>query len=300
MSSTQTVDPAKKKGILTDVTRCIGCERCVEACVRQNQLPRDFLAHFTGKDGLSGNRLTAIARTEGKKPGSWRLVRRQCLHCQDPSCLAACLVGAFSVNADGAVVYDAAKCIGCRYCMLACPFSIPRYQYDQALPYIRKCKMNEECRVAGGVPACVAACPTQATIFGPREDLLLEARFRIKNEPDRYIDHIWGEHEFGGTSVLYLSDVPLDQVLKMPNPEELERLRVPRLATESVPSLVEPWVWVTPFQFFSVSVGLAGIWAIRRRNRLARARQTEASVADPKTGTSEVKTPQRQEGDHEQ
>lgn len=296
MSSTHKSDPAKKKGILTDVTRCIGCERCVEACVRVNKLPRQFLAHFIGNDGLSGNRFTSIVRTEGKDGDGWRLVRRQCMHCLEPACAAACLVGAFSINADGAVEYDADKCIGCRYCMLACPFSIPRYQYDKPLPYVRKCKMNEECRVEGGVPACVAACPTQATIFGPRDDLLLEAEFRISFNPDRYIDHIWGAEEFGGTSVMYISDVPLDDVLQMPAPEELEKLRVPRLAEESVPSLVEPWVWVTPFQFVGVSIGLAGIWAIRRRNQMQRLKNQKETPPDSSDGQEDPTTPKQEEG----
>ena len=279
MSSTNQSDPTKKKGILTDVTKCIGCERCVEGCVRKNKLPREFLAHFTGKDGLSGNRFTSIVKTEGKKPGSYRMVRRQCMHCKEPSCQAACLVGAFTVNADGAVVYDASMCIGCRYCMLACPFSIPRYQYDQTLPYIRKCKMDEDCRVKGGRPACVSSCPTGATIFGTREELLKEARNRIKNRPDLYIDHIFGEHEFGGTSVMYISDVPINDVLKMPSKETFEQMRVSRLTRESVPSMVEPWVWVTPIQFFAVSAGLAGTWLFRRKNLMMKKRAADTTEA---------------------
>lgn len=269
MKNTLAENSATKKGILTDVTKCIGCERCVEACVRKNKLPRDFFAHFKGKDGLSANRLTAIVKTEGKKPGTWRMVRRQCMHCQEPSCLAACLVGAFSINADGAVVYDDSKCIGCRYCMIACPFSIPRYEYNKALPYVRKCKMDETCRVEGGLPACVSACPTQATIFGPRDELIKVAEKRIKAEPDLYQDHIYGREEFGGTSVMYISDVPLGKTLKIPEKEQFEQLRLPSLATKSVPALVEPWVWVTPVQFFVVSAGLAGIWLFNRKNRLA-------------------------------
>ncbi|MBU3917725.1 4Fe-4S dicluster domain-containing protein, partial [bacterium] len=170
MSSAPVSDTSKMKGILTDVTKCIGCERCVEGCVRKNKLPRDFLAHFKGKDKLSANRFTAIEKIPGKKEGTWRMVRRQCMHCLEPSCQAACLVGALVKTPDGAVTYDASKCIGCRYCMLACPFSIPRYQYDKPLPYVRKCKMDETCRVKGGRPACTSACPTGATIFGTRDD----------------------------------------------------------------------------------------------------------------------------------
>jgi Fe-S-cluster-containing dehydrogenase component len=256
------------KAILTDVTLCIGCERCVQACNRQNKLPVDIPARYKAEDGLSGRRYTSIVRIPGRRPGTFRSVRRQCMHCIDPSCAAACLVGAFTRTPDGAVVYDDAKCIGCRYCMLACPFMIPRYEYDQPLPYIRKCKMNEDCRVAGGMPACVSACPTGATVFGPRDALLHKARQRIQDNPGRYVDHVYGERDFGGTSVIYISDIPLNDTLKIPSREELERWRVPQLATQSVPSQLTGWVMVTPFQFLTVSAGLAGLWIIRRRMRL--------------------------------
>ncbi len=267
----------KAKAILTDVTLCIGCERCVQACSRQNNLPRDIPTRYKAKDGLSGRRYTSIVRIAGAKPGTFRSVRRQCMHCLEPACLAACLVGAFTKTADGAVVYDDKKCIGCRYCMLACPFMIPRYEYDLALPYVRKCKMNEDCRVEGGMPACVTACPTGATIFGPREALLKEARRRIDEKPGRYQDHIYGAQDFGGTSVLYLSDVPLHDVLRMPSAKKLAKWRVPQLATESVPAQLGGWVLVTPVQFLAVSAGLGGLWAVRRRMKRAAERAAAAA-----------------------
>lgn len=288
MSSAQNNDSSKMKGMLTDVTKCIGCERCVEACVKVNKLPRDFLAHFKGKDGLSGNRFTAIEKMQVEETGKWRMVRRHCMHCLEPSCMAACLVGAFTKHPDGAVVYDADKCIGCRYCMLACPFTIPRYNYDQPLPYIQKCKMNEECRVKGGKPACVSACPTGATVFGRRDELLKVAKKRIREHPDRYIDHIYGEHEFGGTSVMYISDVPIGDIIEMPTKEEFEQMRLSRLAEESVPSMVEPWVFVTPVQFVTVSAGLAAIWLFRRRSLLMNKKSDEnESESAEKEGTDD-------------
>jgi formate dehydrogenase iron-sulfur subunit len=288
MSSTQNSDTTKMKGILTDVTKCIGCQRCVEGCVRKNKLPRDFFAYFKAKDGLSGNRFTSIVKTEGKKPGSVSNIRRQCMHCLDPGCQAACLVGALTKRPDGAVEYDESKCIGCRYCMLSCPFSIPRYDYDQPLPYIRKCKMNEECRVKGGMPACVSICPTGATVFGTRDDLIKEAKRRIKENPDLYIDHVYGEYEFGGTSVIYISDVPVGDVLKMPSKEEFEKLRLPQLATESIPSMVNTWVWVTPFQFLTVSAGLTGVWFLKKRKeRLEEKIKNKEPMSKGKEGENE-------------
>lgn len=276
MSEPQASD--KMKGILTDVTKCIGCERCVEGCIRQNKLPRDFLAPFKANDGLSARRYTSIVKIKDSKNSSWRMVRKQCMHCLEPSCAAACLVGAFTKGPDGPVVYDASKCIGCRYCMLACPFMIPRYEYDSPLPYIQKCKMDESCRVDGGQPACVDACPTGATIFGTREHLIKEARRRIEEKPDRYINHIYGEHEFGGTSVLYLSDISLNKVLKIPSKEELEKRAVPSLVTGSLPKLLSNWVLVTPVQALTVSGLLTGIWFLRRRQKLMKEKAVETAV----------------------
>lgn len=266
--SSSSSDTAQMKGILTDVTKCIGCERCVEGCVQVNKLPGDFPAHFKAGDGLSASRYTSIVTIPGPREKTQRMVRRQCMHCIDPSCAAACLVGAFTKRPDGPVVYDASKCIGCRYCMLACPFMIPRYEYEKQLPYVTKCKMNEECRVEGGMPACVSSCPTGATIFGPRHELIKEARRRIAEKPDLYIDHIYGEREFGGTSVIYISDVPLGETIRMPTKEEFEKLAVPGLAETSIPEMVHKWVLVTPFQFMTVFTGLWGIWFMRRRTRI--------------------------------
>jgi len=259
---------SKAKAILTDATKCIGCERCVQGCVEQNDLPLDFPAHFKSNDGLSGARYTSIVEIPGKDPDTSRFVRRQCMHCVDPTCVAACLVGALTKSPDGPVVYDADKCIGCRYCMLACPFSIPRYEYEKALPYIRKCKMDETCRVAGGAPACTSSCPTGATVFGLREDLITEARRRIDERPELYVDHIWGEHEFGGTSVIYISDSALGDVLKIPTDKEFAKRAVASLVSESVPHLVHNWVMVTPFQFAGGLAILGSIAFAKRRQRV--------------------------------
>jgi formate dehydrogenase iron-sulfur subunit len=259
---------SRAKAILTDVTRCIGCERCVEGCTRQNHLPKDIPARYKANDGLSGRRFTSINRTAGREKGTWRSVRRQCMHCLEPACAAACLVSAFTKTPDGAVVYDDDKCIGCRYCMLACPFMIPRYEYDALHPFVRKCRMNDACRVEGGLPACCDACPTGATIFGPRDKLLAEAHKRIEAAPDRYVNHVWGETEFGGTSVIYIGDINLSEILRMPSRSDLERLRVPELTDTSIPELLHNWVMVTPVQFLAVSAGLAATWVIRRRQEL--------------------------------
>ena len=275
MSETKDIHFPQVKGILTDVTKCIGCERCVEGCVLQNKLPANPPAHFKAKDGLSAYRFTSIRTIPGKKPGEWRMVRKQCLHCNEPSCASVCLVSAFDKNPDGSVTYNSDKCIGCRYCMLGCPFSNIRYQYDNPLPYVGKCKMNEECRVEGGMPACVSACPTGATIYGPREQLIKEARRRIKEKPDLYQDYIYGEHDFGGTSVMYISDVPINDAINMPSEKQLAYLRVPALKTKSIAQLLHSWVIVAPIQFFVVASSLFGIKFLQRKSRLMQERAIE-------------------------
>ena len=134
-------------------------------------------------------------------------VKANCLHCNEPACVSACLVGAFRKLEDGPVVYDAWKCMGCRYCMVACPFQIPTYEYDNLLtPQVRKCTLcaNEGNPYKGGVPACVQKCPTDCLTYGKRSELLARAHAKIEEQPDVYSDHIYGEHEVGGTSWLYL------------------------------------------------------------------------------------------------
>jgi len=188
--------------ILNDVTRCVGCEACVWACKEVNDLPRD-----ASPDRLSSSALTVVEQR------SDTFVRRQCMHCLDPACASVCPVGALHKSEAGPVVYDASRCIGCRYCMIGCPFGIPRYEWDARLPKVQKCTMCYEKRLSKGLePACTAACPEGATIFGDRDALIVEARRRITDEPSRYVDRIYGLEEAGGTSVLYLSGVPFESL----------------------------------------------------------------------------------------
>ena len=189
------------KAILTDVTRCIGCELCVAKCKEINKLGVDRPWPWLSPDRLSAARWTTVIT----RPGS-RYVRKHCQHCLDPACVAACPVAALRRTPEGAVIYDVSVCLGCRYCMNACPFGIPRYNWESARPAIQKCNLCHPRILEGKKPGCVEVCPTEATIFGDREELLAEARRRLQAEPDRYIHKIWGEHEVGGTSVLYLCE----------------------------------------------------------------------------------------------
>jgi formate dehydrogenase iron-sulfur subunit len=243
------------KAILVDVTRCTGCERCVAACIEENGTDpvKAQIDRAVTKDGLSENRFLSVPMVE-----EGRFVRLSCMHCLEPACVSACLVGGITKTPDGPVIYDPDKCIGCRYCMLACPFHIPRYEWDAISPFMRKCALCHQRLAEGGLPACVEACPQEALRFGDRKALLLEAHGIIAAGRGRYLDRVWGEHEFGGTSVLYVSDVDLG-VLGWPSP-----------ATVSIPSLTEPLIAKTPFIGLGVMGSLLGInWVIRRRMRLA-------------------------------
>jgi len=241
--------------ILVDVTKCTGCERCVAACVKANDLDsrKANLDRFKISDGLSSNRLLSVPGIEGG-----RYARKSCMHCEDPSCVAACLVGGISKTEEGPVVYDPDKCIGCRYCMLACPFHIPRYEWEKTIPYMKKCDMCFERIRSGRQPACVEACPNRAISFGERQSLIKTAKQIIRKEPGLYKQHVWGEREFGGTSVLYVSDV------------DLGALGWPDEAAPPIPELTEPLISKTPFIGLGVASCLLGVnWVVGRRMKLA-------------------------------
>jgi formate dehydrogenase iron-sulfur subunit len=187
------------KAILVDVTKCIGCRACEQTCKEIHGFAAD------SEPVLSATALTVI------EPRGDKFVRRMCMHCQDPACASACPVGALKKSALGPVTYDAGKCMGCRYCMIACPFSVPRYEWTKLAPLVKKCDMCSERVNTGGVPACVEACPTGASIFGERNAIIEEAQRRVLSDP-KYVRHIYGSTEVGGTSVFFLSDVPFERL----------------------------------------------------------------------------------------
>jgi len=200
-------------GLLIDTTKCVGCRGCQVACKQAKDLAADdtgFRPIRTNPPDLTARTWSLVEFHEVPKAGTrlaWRFVKRQCMHCLEPACVSVCPVAALQKSVEGAVIYHANRCIGCRYCMTACPFNVPKYEWSSAAPLVRKCILCGERLAQGNQPACAKACLTGAVKYGDREALLAEAHGRIAAQPDRYIDHVYGEHEVGGTAVLYLADV---------------------------------------------------------------------------------------------
>lgn len=193
-------------GILNDSTLCIGCRGCQSACKKEHGLDRvGNDPRYDMPTDLNADNLTLI-QLYNKTETEYCFIRRSCLHCNYPSCVSVCPVAAFTKRDDGVVVYDKDKCIGCRYCQVACPFEAPTFEYDEAFPVVHKCDFCKDTRLDKGLkPACASVCPRGAIKFGKRGELLEEARNRIKDNPERYNAHIYGETEIGGTSVMFLA-----------------------------------------------------------------------------------------------
>jgi len=210
-------ESADRYGVLYDLTRCVGCRSCEKACNEENKLappkvPFDDPSVFEETRRPMVEAYTVVNRYPNPKDPSKPLYRKiQCNHCNEPACATACPVHAYTKTAEGPVTYDVNLCFGCRYCMVACPYYVPAYDYNSALePRISKCTMCAD-RVKHGKPtACSEICPTGALTFGKRNDLIKVARERIMKNPDKYVDHIFGEREGGGTSWLYISGVPFE------------------------------------------------------------------------------------------
>jgi formate dehydrogenase beta subunit len=222
-------DPNEYVAMLYDATICVGCNACTNACRQWNNTtpePDEREVYDAPKE-LSADTWTMIQLYQGENEYSF--VKRQCMHCVDPACVSGCPVQALQKTAEGPVTYDKDRCIGCRYCMYACPFHVPRFEWDTAQsPVIAKCTLCAD-RIKDGIggPACAERCPTGALIWGKRGDLIAEAEKRISEEPARYVDHVYGKDDAGGTSVMYLSGV------------SFEKLGLEDLGTSPIPEISE-------------------------------------------------------------
>jgi Fe-S-cluster-containing dehydrogenase component len=204
-------------GMLVDTTLCIGCQGCEAACREANGIPEpdaiDDSDVFDRHRDTRTDAFTVVNRYPVPgSPDEPRFIKTQCMHCVDPACASACPARALEKTASGPVVYHGDRCLGCRYCMMACPFDIPKFEYAKAVPYVKKCDFCAGRQARGLEPACSEVCPGGALKFGKRADLLEEARTRIYQNPAKYAHHIYGEHEAGGTSWLYISDLGPEQL----------------------------------------------------------------------------------------
>ncbi|TFH01689.1 MAG: 4Fe-4S dicluster domain-containing protein, partial [Calditrichales bacterium] len=200
-------------GVIVDTTVCVGCRKCEYACKKAHHIPTGAVTDYADTGVFENMRrpddlnLTVVnAYHNEENPDLPYTVKVQCMHCDHPACLSACIVGAFTKDASGIVSWDESKCIGCRYCMIACPFQIPAYEYHKALePDVVKCDWCAERQQQGQAPACIEICPVEAMTIGKRSSLIEFARNKIAHNPRRYINHIYGEREVGGTSWMYLA-----------------------------------------------------------------------------------------------
>jgi len=250
-------------GILTDTTLCIGanCRKCEEACKKANDLP----PHTTPLNDNSvfdrirrtdPQNFTVVNRyPDPENPENPIYVKFQCMHCNEPACASACLVKAFAKTSEGPVIYNKDICIGCRYCMVACPFYIPTYDYFRPYdPQVRKCTMCYSRIKEGKIPACAEVCPKEAITFGKREVLINLAREKIRNHPERYTPHIYGEHEVGGTSWLYLAGA------------EFADIGFPKDLTETpYPALTRGFLGAVPLVLTIWPVFLVGLYKFSNR-----------------------------------
>ncbi|MDH3215587.1 MAG: 4Fe-4S dicluster domain-containing protein [Candidatus Krumholzibacteria bacterium] len=223
-------------GVLVDTTRCAGCRSCEYACAEANGLPEpddDDEAMFASERQPSVTQWSVVNRYETDVGEVF--AKKQCMHCCQPACATACLTRAMLKTTQGPVVWRESKCMGCRFCMLSCPFDIPKFEYDSPVPKIQKCRLCWERLQEGEQPACVEECPEEALLFGTRKELLDIAKSRIYGEPDKYVHNIYGEHEVGGTGWLYLSPVPFEQL----------GLRTD-LGTDPYPELTKEFLYAVP------------------------------------------------------
>lgn len=234
------------RGVLVDTTLCVGCRSCEAACSEANgtappERPDDDAVFATVRT-TGPETFTVVNRASVKSPsGEDRYAKRQCMHCVEPACATACAVNALEKTLEGPVVYDPSKCMGCRYCMVACPFSIPKYQFAKAVPLVRKCQFCAERQAKGLEPACTSACPSGALTFGYRAELLETAKKKVWGSPDRYVHHVWGENEAGGTSWLYISDIPFEEFAMRTNVPKEPYIGLTEGALSTVPFVLTLW-----------------------------------------------------------
>jgi formate dehydrogenase iron-sulfur subunit len=252
----------KAASMLYDGGKCVGCRACQSACKARAGLPvePDATGLYEAPQDLSASTWTLIKLYQDQSKHAF--VKRQCMHCIEPACVSVCPVGALEKLESGPVVYHAERCIGCRYCMAACPFEVPKSQWDKNLPLIQKCDFCADRQAAGQEPVCSQVCPTGALIYGNRKQMLDTANTRI-NSNASYSRQIYGEDEAGGTSMLYIS------------PVDFKSLGFPSLDARALPAITWPYMMAVP-GIVVVMVGLSTAIYLRTHHRLNSAIRKEA------------------------
>ena len=275
--------PDGRYGLLHDTTLCVGCRSCEAACKEVNDLPPlerpiGDMTVFDDERRTTDTALTVVNRYRVDDEEVFR--KHQCMHCNEPSCASVCLVRALVKSPEGPVLYDPDVCVGCRYCMMTCPYYALAYEYSSPNPRVMRCTMCYPRIIEGKVPGCAEACPMGAITYGKRDDLLQLARDRIAKHPEKYVEHVFGEHEFGGTSWLVLAGTPI-HTMGLGSLESISHTALPELAKSFlsiVPLVLVMWPGL-----------LLGFYAFtQRRNEVseaeARARVVEALMqADEET-----------------
>ncbi len=266
------VDLSKNNSFLIDMTKCTGCRGCQVACKQWNQLEAEKTEFFSGEGyqnppAMSEYTYTRIKFRDYQKNGQneFAFYKEMCMHCDDPACASACPVGAFHKTPEGPVIYNADRCIGCRFCMIACPFGVPKYEWSKGLPLVKKCTGCYDRIMEGLQPACVTACAT-ALSYGPRDEMIKLANERLSRYPDRYINKVYGKEEAGGTSVLYLTSLPFDELGFKP------------VTLRALPSYTWSALRLVPGIFLTVGAGLSALsWINHRKDRLKAEREQLAA-----------------------
>jgi len=263
-------------GLLHDTTRCIGCRSCEAACKQVNELPPsevpiDDKSIFDTQRRTTETSLTVVNRFKEEADGKPAVYRKhQCMHCQEPCCASVCFVQAFTKTPEGPVLYDPSVCVGCRYCVMACPYYALAYEFDEPLtPRVMRCTMCYPRIKEGKNPGCADACPTGAITFGRRDELLEVARDRIRKNPEKYINHVFGEHEFGGTSWLVLAG------------ERFKALGLPEdVSQQPLPDLMSGFLSVVPLVISIYPGLLLGFYSWSKRREEVSEQERRDAVAE--------------------
>ncbi|WP_275099035.1 hydrogenase 2 operon protein HybA [Sedimenticola hydrogenitrophicus] len=303
-------------GILYDATLCVGCKACVRACKEINGLPPSIMGEDVQYDAardVSGDTYNVIkvykngtSEAKDREIDGFSFAKKSCMHCVDPACVSACPVTALDKNPQtGIVQYNPDVCIGCRNCMVACPYNIPQYEYNDPRGQIQKCQFCNQAGVErisqGLLPGCAEVCPTGATLFGTRRELLEEAKRRLAAKPGEtytyargrasdglhthdkeapeYRQHVYGERELGGTQVMHIAGVPLN------------RLGLPELPERSYASIAEGVQHTLYKGMIAPAIALAGLAFVVKRNT------SKADQDDPQSQNSRRPEPNNDRGE---